>query len=95
MTPVRTVSIALACALAAGSAGLWFGGHPELLPTGLRNAFVSNDRAIRAQLINTIEDNFYKPVSHRSLEDASLTGIVASLHDRYSHYITPSQAKGF
>jgi carboxyl-terminal processing protease len=95
VTPVRTVSIALACTLVAGSAGLWFGGHPESLPTGLRNAFVSDDRAIRAELIDTIEDNFYKPVSRRRLEDASLTGIVASLHDRYSHYITPSQAKGF
>jgi carboxyl-terminal processing protease len=95
MTRVRTLTIALACVLAAGSAGLWFGGHPENLPTGLRNVFVSNDRAIRAEVINTIEDNFYKPVSKRKLEDASLTGIVSSLHDRYSHYITPSQAKGF
>lgn len=95
MTPVRTATIALACLLAAGSAGLWFGGHPESLPKGLRNAFVSDDRAIRAELIEAIEDNYYKPVSHRHLEDASLTGIVDSLHDRYSHYITPSQAKAF
>ena len=95
MSPVRTVSIALACALAAGALGLWFGGHPEHLPKGLRNAFVSDDRAIRAELIDTIQGNFYKPVSRKHLQDASLTGIVNSLHDRYSHYITPSEAKGF
>jgi carboxyl-terminal processing protease len=95
MSPVRTVSIALACALAAGAVGLWFGGHPDRLPTGLRNAFVSDDRAVRAELIDTIHDNFYKPVSRRRLEDASLTGVVEALHDRYSHYITPSQARTF
>src|SRR5436190_3979043 len=95
MSPVRTVSIALACALAAGALGLCFGGHPEHLPKGLRNAFVSDDRAIRAELIDTIQGNFYKPVSRKHLQDASLTGIVNSLHDRYSHYITPSEAKGF
>src|SRR3954469_4845952 len=95
MSPVRTVSIALACALAAGAVGLWFGGHPDRLPTGLRNAFVSDDRAVRAELIDTIHDNFYRPVSRRRLEDASLTGVVEALHDRYSHYITPSQARTF
>ena len=95
MTPVRTLTIALACALAAGVAGLWFGGHPESLPRGLRNAFVSDDRAIKAELIDAVENNFYKPVNRGRLEDASLKGIVDSLHDRYSHYVTPSQARNF
>ncbi|MFN2616216.1 MAG: S41 family peptidase [Thermoleophilaceae bacterium] len=95
MTPVRTVTIALACALAAGVAGLWFGGHPEKLPRGLRNAFVSDDRAIRAELIDAIDDNFYKPLDRSKLENASLKGIVDSLHDRYSHYITPAEADRF
>ena len=58
----------------------------------MRDAFVEEDRALRAELIDTIEDNFYKPVDESKLEDDSLKGIVESLNDPYSHYITPKEA---
>jgi carboxyl-terminal processing protease len=92
MSPVRTISIALTCALAAGALGLWFGGHPEHLPKPLRNAFVDDDRALRAEVIKSIESNYFHKVSDAKLKEASLKGIVDSLHDPFSHYLTPKEA---
>jgi carboxyl-terminal processing protease len=90
---VRTAGIASLCALLALVLGIFLGGHPELLPGGIRDAFVEEDRALRAEIIDKIEDNFYKPVEQERLDDASLKGIVESLEDPYSHYLTPDEAK--
>ena len=92
MSHVRTTSIALTCALAAGALGLWFGGHPEHLPKPLRNAFVDDDRALRAEVIKSIESNYFHKVSEAKLKEASLKGMVESLHDPFSHYLTPKEA---
>jgi carboxyl-terminal processing protease len=92
---MRTGGIAIGCALVALVLGIFLGGHPELLPGPVRDAFVEEDRALRAEVIDTIEDNFYKPVDEESLDDASLKGIVESLDDPYSHYLTPKEAKSF
>jgi carboxyl-terminal processing protease len=92
----RTAPVAIACALIALCAGLWLGGHPESLPDKVRDVFVEDpESAVRAEVINMIEKNFYKPVSKRSLEDASLKAIVRSLKDRYSHYLSPREARAF
>ena len=50
---------------------------------------------MRAEIIDSVEDNFYKPVDEKKLDDASLKGIVDSLDDPYSHYLTPKEAKQF
>ena len=84
--------VALLSALVALAVGLWLGGHPADLPGPIRDAFVQEDRALRAELIDSIEDNFYKPVDDGKLDDASLKGIVESLDDPYSHYLTPKEA---
>jgi carboxyl-terminal processing protease len=87
--------LAALSALVALVAGLWLGGHPKDLPGPVRDAFVQEDRALRAELIDSIEDNFYKPVDEGKLDDASLKGIVESLDDPYSHYLTPKEARQF
>jgi carboxyl-terminal processing protease len=92
MSWIRTTTIALSCALAAGALGLWFGGHPEHLPKPLRNAFVDDDRALRAEVIRSIESNYLHKVSEAKLKEASLKGMVQSLHDRFSHYLSPKEA---
>jgi carboxyl-terminal processing protease len=92
---MRNGGIAALCALVALVAGLWLGGHPESLPGPVRDAFVQEDRAMRAEIIDSIEDNFYKPVDEKKLDDASLKGIVESLDDPYSHYLTPKETKQF
>jgi carboxyl-terminal processing protease len=90
---VRTAGIASVCALLALLVGIFLGGHPDLLPGGIRDAFVEEDRAVRAELIDKIEENFYKRVDEETLDDASLRGIVESLDDPYSHYLTPQEAE--
>jgi carboxyl-terminal processing protease len=87
--------LAALSALVALVAGLWLGGHPKDLPGPVRDAFVQEDRALRAELIDSIEGNFYKPVDEKKLDDASLKGIVESLDDPYSHYLTPNEARQF
>lgn len=87
--------LAALSALVALVAGLWLGGHPRDLPGPVRDVFVQEDRALRAELIDSIEDNFYKPVNEKKLDDASLKGIVESLDDPYSHYLTPAEARQF
>jgi carboxyl-terminal processing protease len=61
----------------------------------VRDTFVDDDRAMRAEIIDSIEDNFYKPVDEEKLDDASLKGIVQSLEDPYSAYISPPEASAF
>jgi carboxyl-terminal processing protease len=95
MTKIRIVTLALSCALVALAAGLWLGGHPKSLPGPIRDAFVSDDRALRAEILDTIEDNYYRKVSENELEQASLKGIVRALHDPFSHYLTPKEASQF
>jgi carboxyl-terminal processing protease len=95
MNSVRSAVVAFLCAVFALFVGIWLGGHPENLPSALQDAFVDEDRALRAEVIDTIEDNFYRKVDEERLDDASLKGIVDSLEDPFSHYLTPSEASQF
>jgi carboxyl-terminal processing protease len=92
---VRNAVLVIACSLLALAAGLYLGGHPGTLPGPVRDAFVEEDRALRSEIVETIRDNFYKPVDESKLDDASLRGIVDSLEDPYSHYLSPEEAKAF
>jgi carboxyl-terminal processing protease len=92
---VRTTIVALACALVALAGGLYLGGHPDTLPDGIRKIFVADENAVRDQLIHAIEDGYYKKANRKQLEQASLKGIVDSLKDPFSHYLTPAEAKLF
>jgi carboxyl-terminal processing protease len=85
--------ISLPIALVALIVGIWWGGHPGSLPGIARDTLVQDDVATRAQIINEVEDDFYKPVTKDQLEAASLKGLVSSLHDRFSEYYTPAEAK--
>ena len=75
--------------------GIWLGGHPEALPGPVRDALVEEGPAVRANIIDTIDEHYYKPVSKSKLEEASLKGMVASLGDPYSRYFSPKEAKSF
>src|SRR5688500_13946497 len=85
--------IALPVGLVTLVVGIWLGGHPESLPAFARDTLVQDDVATRAELIDHVRDDFYKPVSKDKLEEQSLKGIVSSLDDRFSEYYTPAEAK--
>ncbi|MEA2348466.1 MAG: carboxyl-terminal processing protease [Thermoleophilaceae bacterium] len=74
-------------------AGLWLGGHPESLPSGLRSAFVNDDRALRAEIQSKIEAGYYQKVDPQVLENGSLSGMVQALPDDFSHYFSPKDAQ--
>lgn len=76
-------------------AGLWLGGHPDRLPDPVREAFVEDERSVRAELIDSIDEDYFKKVDSERLESESLKGIVRALNDRFSAYYTPSEAKEF
>jgi carboxyl-terminal processing protease len=92
---VRTGFTVLLCALLTLGAGIFLGGHPELLPGFARDALVEEDQALRSEIVDTIQDNFYKRVDESKVDDASLKGIVDSLDDPYSAYISPKEASAF
>src|SRR5271165_5161219 len=77
-------------------AGLWRGGHPEDLPAFLRNAFVADHQTqVVDEAIKRIASEYYRPISTSQLDDASIAGVVASLDDRFSHYLSPSEFRDF
>jgi carboxyl-terminal processing protease len=92
--PLNTALLLLALVLLI--AGLWLGGHPEDLPGFLRNAFVVDHQTrVVDEAIDRVESDYYRPVSASQLSNASIAGVVASLGDRFSHYLTPSEFHEF
>jgi carboxyl-terminal processing protease len=77
-------------------AGLWLGGHPEHLPGFIRDAFVANQQErVVDEAIERISRDYYRPVSSGQLSNASISGAVASLDDRFSHYLSPNEFREF
>jgi carboxyl-terminal processing protease len=76
--------------------GLYLGGHPEDLPGFLRSAFVSSSQTqVVDEAIQRIADDYYRPIPASKLDDSSITGLVESLDDRFSHYLSPSEFREF
>lgn len=81
-------------AIAAGC--LWLGGHPNRLPTFLREAFVASARDQSVQeALALIEHDYFRRVGSGELVSASIAGAVESLHDPYSHYLSPAEYHQF
>ena len=92
MSRYRTPIVALACALAALVVGLFLGGHPTTLPGGLRQLFVEDERTLRAEVIEEIEDSYIRDVPRSQLENApTVRAMVKSLRDPFSHYLSPTE----
>jgi carboxyl-terminal processing protease len=76
--------------------GVYLGGHPEDLPSFARPAFLAHEetRALN-EAIDRISSDYYRPVAKSRLANGSIAGAVASLNDRFSHYLTPAQFREF
>jgi carboxyl-terminal processing protease len=76
--------------------GIWLGGHPSKLPGFARNLLVANDETqVVGEAIERVSHDYYRPVSKGSLANSSIAGMVGSLHDPYSTYLSPKEFKGF
>jgi carboxyl-terminal processing protease len=72
--------------------GLWLGGHPGDLPGFARSLFVSDhETRVVDEAINRIASDYYRPLAKSHLADSSIAGAVASLNDRFSHYLTAKE----
>jgi carboxyl-terminal processing protease len=76
--------------------GVWLGGHPEDLPAFARSSLVSDHSTMVVdEAIDRIAGDYYRPISESQLASSSIAGVVASLHDRFSHYLTPTEFREF
>jgi carboxyl-terminal processing protease len=72
--------------------GVWLGGHPEDLPRFARSAFEANHQTqVVNEALSIISKDYYRPLSKDKLVNASISGAVASLDDRFSHYLTAKE----
>jgi carboxyl-terminal processing protease len=93
----RILTVALAVALPVLLVlGVWLGGHPEDLPRFARSTFVANhDTRVVDEAISRISSDYYRPIPKSHLANASIAGAVASLGDRFSHYLSPKEFREF
>jgi carboxyl-terminal processing protease len=76
--------------------GIWLGGHPEDLPGFVRSGLVAHpETRVVDEAIERIANDYYRPVSRSQLASASVGGAVGSLHDRFSHYLSPREFHEF
>lgn len=76
--------------------GIWLGGHPSKLPGFARDLFVANhETQVVNEAIERVSHDYYRPVSKGSLAGSSIGGMISSLHDPYSTYLSPKEFKGF
>jgi carboxyl-terminal processing protease len=77
-------------------AGIWLGGHPEDLPSFARSAFeVNHQTQVVDEALARISNDYYRPIAKSQLASASIAGAVASLDDRFSHYLSPKEYREF
>jgi carboxyl-terminal processing protease len=76
--------------------GIWLGGHPSKLPSFLRNTFVADhETQVVDEAIERVSHDYYRPVSKSSLASSSIAGMISSLHDPYSTYLSPKEFTSF
>jgi carboxyl-terminal processing protease len=76
--------------------GIWLGGHPDSLPGFARDALVGDSHGrLYEEALDTLADNYYRPVDKDKLVDAGLTAWIKSLDDRFSAYFDPKAYKEF
>ena len=77
-------------------AGIYAGGHPQVLPQPVRDAFVGDDEAqIYQEVLDRIEADFYKEVDTDAIATKSLAAAVEALEDPFSRYIDPEEKADF
>ncbi len=94
----RAWPVALALPIAVGLLllGIWLGGHPEDLPAFMRSGVeVGRQTAVVEEALQRIRSDYYRRIPASQLTNSSLAAMIASLHDRFSHYLTPQEFQEF
>jgi len=92
----KQISIAAVTAVLLLFLGIWWGGHPGDLPAPLRDALVSNPHGSTVdQALADVQTQYYRRLGAARLENAAITGAVATLDDPYATYQTPAEYRQF
>jgi carboxyl-terminal processing protease len=92
---VLPVTLAVLAVLVLLSVGVYLGGHPEDLPSPIRNALVSDEVKTTQEAFDLIEQDYYRKVKTSTLVNSGIAGAVAALHDRFSAYLDPGAYRRF
>ncbi len=86
----------LGAAIVILAIGVWLGGHPSWLPSGLRSTFTDGSNAQLTQdVLGVLQRDYYRPIDAQQLENRGISAAIASLSDPYSHYFDPSDYRSF
>ena len=55
----------------------------------------ASQAALYRQVLQDLQRDYYKPINVTRLGQSGITGLLASLHDPYTDYFTPQEAKAF
>ena len=94
-SPILPVTLATLAALALLCLGIYLGGHPESLPSPLRNALVSADVKTTQEAFDVIKNDYYRKIKTGRLVNDGIGGAVRSLDDRFSNYLDPTAYRRF
>jgi carboxyl-terminal processing protease len=76
-------------------AGIFLGGHPEVLPSPLSKALVSEDVRTTEEAFSLIRRDYFRKISTDKLVNSGIAGAVRSLNDRFSTYLDPKAYRQF
>ncbi len=86
----------LAALVATLLVGIVLGGHPDALPSFLRNPLVGDrDTRVVDEAIDRVHENYYRRIPEKTLANAAIAGVVQSLGDRFSDYFDPQANRHF
>jgi carboxyl-terminal processing protease len=76
--------------------GIYLGGHSGRLPAFVRNGLVGDrhEQVVKGAF-DRIERTYFRKPGASALADAAIGGMVASLHDQFSHYFSAAEYKQF
>lgn len=91
-----TALLGIVLALVVLGLGIWLGGHPDKLPSGVRSSLVGDsDTQVVREALDDVHADYFRPIDRKALSNAAVAGIVRSLGDRFSNYFTPTEYKRF
>ncbi len=94
-SPILAATLVAVAILVLLMGGIFLGGHPELLPSPLRVALVSEEVRTTQEAFDLIHRDYFRRVSTASLVNNGIAGAVRALDDRFSAYLDPKAYRQF